>query len=77
MRVRSDYLRPTTSGGQAPKKDHGMNIREAAIVRDATLASHHALWSEGCEAAMIKGQGFAHAAVSSSTTIESLRSRAA
>jgi len=51
-----------------------MSICEAAVVKDAALASHRPLWSDGCEAAMIKGRVFAHAVASTDTTIESLRS---
>ena len=54
-----------------------MSICEAAVVKDATLASHHPLWSDGHKAAMIKGQVFAHAVVSTDTATESLRSEAA
>jgi hypothetical protein len=50
-----------------------MSICEADVMKDATLASHPPLWSDGYEAAMTKGQVFAHAVVSTDTTIESLR----
>ncbi len=77
MRGPSDSLRPAKSGRQAPKKDQCTSICEAAVVKDATLASHHPVWSDGYEATMIKGQVFEHAMVSTDTTTESLRSRAA
>jgi hypothetical protein len=70
-------LRPAKSGQQAPKKDHSMSICEAAIVKDATLASHYAIRSDGYEAAIIKGQVLAHAVMSTDTTAENLRSGAA
>ena len=54
-----------------------MSICEAAIVKDATLASHYAVRSDGYEAAIIKGQVFAHAVMSTDTTAENLRSGAA
>ena len=64
---------PQKAWQKAPKKDHTVSICEAVVVKDPTLASHHPLWSDGYEPAMIKGRVFAHAVVSTDTTIESLR----
>jgi hypothetical protein len=72
--ARWSKIAPDKNRETAPQKDHSMSIFEAAVVKDATVASRRALRSDGCKAAMIKGQVFAHAAVSTSTTTESLRS---
>jgi hypothetical protein len=54
-----------------------MDIREVAVVRDATWGSRHLVWSDGNQAAMINRQLLAHAVLSAYETIESTRSRVA
>jgi hypothetical protein len=58
-------------------RGHDMDIREVAVVKDASLGSRHQVWSDGDQAAMINRQLLAHAVLSTYETIESTRSRVA